>query len=519
MAVLCKFCSAEALDDAIFCEGCGQKLESPAADSVPTVACPNCGTANPPDSAFCEECGSAIPPDAEKGGRKPGFLGLAAKAGAAGVGLGGAGIGLASALGGGGGGAAAAGGTAAASAGAGAGGTGSAGEAISDAMGKMFGHSTGDAGASAGSGAGGTSGTGGSGAGGTPGSGPTGGTSGTPTSGTGGQTIKPDLTHQPSVHGPTGGEGTGGSGASSGGTGTSIGGGASSGGTGSSTGGGVSSGGTGTASAGGGASSGGTATGGTTTTPTSGVTPGGPGGGATGVPWGPPSGGGTTTEPHHHGGTHGRAGAGIGAGAGAGAGGGLGLIGLLGALIKWGLIALITLIGVGVGATLVGGALIFTGNPSPCSDRVITPSTAASQQLKDQWDAFEADAANGKATLALDETGVTSRGVEYIDEKNLPLKDLQVRFCPDGLAEAQATVKGPGVNAHVLMRGTLDLSGSKPRIDVREIKAGNMPSFFGDVDWIIKKVVKKGNADVLDLKPHITNINIKDGSATLTAGP
>ena len=88
MTVSCVFCGAEAPDDAIFCEACGQKLESPAADSVPTVACPACGTANPPDSAFCEECGGAIPDDAEKGGRKPGFLGLAAKAGAAGIGTG-----------------------------------------------------------------------------------------------------------------------------------------------------------------------------------------------------------------------------------------------------------------------------------------------------------------------------------------------------------------------------------------------------------------------------------------------
>ncbi len=81
MPVLCKFCSTESPDDALFCEACGQKLESPAADAVPTVACPACGTANPPDSAFCEECGGAIPDDAEKGGRKPGFLGLAAKGG------------------------------------------------------------------------------------------------------------------------------------------------------------------------------------------------------------------------------------------------------------------------------------------------------------------------------------------------------------------------------------------------------------------------------------------------------
>jgi hypothetical protein len=183
------------------------------------------------------------------------------------------------------------------------------------------------------------------------------------------------------------------------------------------------------------------------------------------------------------------------------------------------LIGLITLIGVGLGATLVGGALIFTGNPSSCVDRQIQPSTAARQALRDQWDAFEADAASGKATITFDETGVTSRGVEYIDEKDLPLEDLQVHFCPDGLGEARATVKGPGLNVHVLLRGTLDLSGNKPRIDVREIKAGNLPNLFGGTDWIINNVVKKGNADILDVNPHLLSLEIKDGSATLTGGP
>jgi hypothetical protein len=113
------------------------------------------GTANPPDSAFCEECGGAIPDDAEKGGRKPGFLGLAAKGAAGGIALGGAGIGLASTLGGGGGGAAAgaagsgAAGTAASGAGAAASGAGAGAEASGQAAAEALGHAAGDAASSA----------------------------------------------------------------------------------------------------------------------------------------------------------------------------------------------------------------------------------------------------------------------------------------------------------------------------------------------------------------------------------
>jgi hypothetical protein len=121
--------------------------------------------------------------------------------------------------------------------------------------------------------------------------------------------------------------------------------------------------------------------------------------------------------------------------------------------------------------------------------------------------------------ITFDEVGVTSRGVEYINEKDLPLKDLQVHFCPDGLGEATGTINTPGPDIHVVLRGTLDLSGAKPRIDVREIKAGNLPNLFGGTDWIINNIVKKSNADILDVEPHLTSIVIEDGSATLTGGP
>ena len=503
MAVSCKFCNAEAPDDAIFCEACGQKLESPAADSVPTVACPACGTANPPDSAFCEECGGAIPDNAEKGGRKPGFLGLAAKAGAGGIALGGAGVGLSSVLGGGGG--------AAASGAAGAG----AAEAGAEAAGEALGQAAGEAGASAGGTAGGPLAGGPSAGAGTPGGGPSAGgptTGGGPPGVSSGQPpIKPDLAQPPSTGGPgapTGSSGTGTSGAPT--SGTPPGGAPT----------GAPPGGTATGAPPGGAPTG-APTGGSTvgTPPGAGASTGVPGGGGAAGAQGATGTGFTVPDVrhHHHGGGAGHAGAAAGA-AGAGAAG-VGILGVLGMIIKIGLIGIIAIVGVGLGASLVGAALIFTGNPSPCVDRAIEPSTAASQALRDQWDAFEAEAAGGSATIAFDEVGVTSRGVEYIDEKDLPLEDLQVHFCPDGLGEALGTINTPGPDIHVVMRGTLDLSGEKPRIDVREIKAGNLPGLFGGTDWIVNNIVKKSNADILDVEPHLLSLEIEDGSATLTGGP
>lgn len=209
--------------------------------------------------------------------------------------------------------------------------------------------------------------------------------------------------------------------------------------------------------------------------------------------------------------------AGAGAAGGAAAGGLAGIAGLTVATIKWGIIALVTLVGLGIGATIVGGILIFTGSPSPCTDREVEPSSAASQQLRAQWDDFEARAAVGQAQITFDELGVTSRAVEYVEEKDIPLEDLQVHFCPDGLGEAIGTIKTPGPDISVLLRGTLDLSGEKPRIDVQTIKAGNFPGF--GTTWIINNIIKRGDADILDLEPNLISLEISDGSATLTGGP
>jgi hypothetical protein len=194
-------------------------------------------------------------------------------------------------------------------------------------------------------------------------------------------------------------------------------------------------------------------------------------------------------------------------------------VGLLGGIIKWVIIGLIAAVGVGLGASVIGAILIFTGNPSPCADREVEPSSAASQALRDEWKVFEQSAMSGNTVITFDELGITSRGVEYIDEKDLPLKDLQVRFCPDGLGEASATIDVPGPDIHVLLRGTLDLSGSKPRIDVQTIKAGNLPGLFGGTAWIVNNIIKRGDADILDIKPHLISLEIEDGSATLTGGP
>jgi len=173
--------------------------------------------------------------------------------------------------------------------------------------------------------------------------------------------------------------------------------------------------------------------------------------------------------------------------------------------------------GAGIGLVIVGGVMIMTGTPKPCAEREIPISPAASQSMKDKWDAFAAQAAAGTANVTFTEPEVTSRGVEYLKEKDVPLNDLQVYLCPDGYGEATGTINALGRDINVLIRGTLDLSGDETRIDVQKIEAGNLPSGVGTT--IVNQVLDRSGVKTLDVDVNITGISFTDGEATLNGEP
>ena len=159
----------------------------------------------------------------------------------------------------------------------------------------------------------------------------------------------------------------------------------------------------------------------------------------------------------------------------------------------------------------------MTGNPQPCADRRIPVSPAAAQALKQKWDAFAAQAAAAPANVTFNESEVTSRGVQYLDEKGVPLHDLQVYLCPQGYGEATGTINALGRDINVLIRGTLDLSGDQPRIDVQKIEAGNLPS--GVATRAVNAVLDRSAVKTLNVDVKITGISFADAEATLKGGP
>jgi hypothetical protein len=170
-----------------------------------------------------------------------------------------------------------------------------------------------------------------------------------------------------------------------------------------------------------------------------------------------------------------------------------------------------------IGAVVIGTVLVLTGNPSACVDRQVPVSAAESQRLKAEWDQFSAASRQGNATILITESEATSRGVEYVDEKDAPVEDLQVYFCPGGYAEASGKVKAVGISAKVIVRGTLDLSGDQPQIQVDEIRAGNLPSAVAKP--AVNFVLDRADFKTLDLDEHLTSISYADGTATVAGGP
>jgi len=169
------------------------------------------------------------------------------------------------------------------------------------------------------------------------------------------------------------------------------------------------------------------------------------------------------------------------------------------------------------GLAVLGGLLAFTGSPDACVVRVTDSSSAASNELKAAWRTFESQSARGSATLTISEAQATSRGVEHLDEKDVPVDDLQVYFCPDGYAEASGKIDAAGLKAKVIVRGTLDLSGDKPRIEIDSVRAGNLPSFVAKP--AVDVILDTGNFRTLDVDVNLTTIEFTDGTARVTGAP
>jgi hypothetical protein len=194
------------------------------------------------------------------------------------------------------------------------------------------------------------------------------------------------------------------------------------------------------------------------------------------------------------------------AGAGAATHGGIGIIKVI-------VIAVAATGGVALGGAIVGGILIFTGDPQACSNREIDISRAVSNDVDAAWNAFVVEASQeGSASITLTEDEVTSRGFFYLEDEGVPFDDLQLYFCDDGAAEAKGRLSLPGPDANVVVRGSLDISGDKPRIEIEEVRAGNLPG--GIATPAVNAIIDSGVLE-LDLDIELTDVDFREGEIEL----
>lgn len=134
---------------------------------------------------------------------------------------------------------------------------------------------------------------------------------------------------------------------------------------------------------------------------------------------------------------------------------------------------------IGTIVVVIGVAgLIYTGTPKPCVDRQVSVSNQDRLEFQNKWDGFKLRASSATTSETFSESRITSRGVQFLEDEEIDLENLQVFFCKEGYAEATVTIVGGGPDIELLVRGTLDLSGDFPLIDIEKIQVGNLPGFL-----------------------------------------
>ena len=163
----------------------------------------------------------------------------------------------------------------------------------------------------------------------------------------------------------------------------------------------------------------------------------------------------------------------------------------------------------------------FAGSPGECDsgEREVEVSSALAQQLQDKLDDFDERLDAGQAaSFTFDESEATSRGREFLEEKNAPIDDLKVCFNPEGPSASGKLSAVLGLDVKAKVSGALNLNGEHPRLDDLDINVGGVPGFIiGRIEGIIEDVIND-QLDHIDIE-HQLEITFGEGTATLSGQP
>jgi hypothetical protein len=169
-----------------------------------------------------------------------------------------------------------------------------------------------------------------------------------------------------------------------------------------------------------------------------------------------------------------------------------------------------------VAGVALGGYLAFTGAPQPCVDRDSAPAPSAGQTLAENWRQLANVLAGSQdVALVITEDEASAFGAEYLEDRDMPVEDFRLYFCPGGYAEATGKVGILGIHSNVLLRGTIDVSGRENRVDIDAVRAGRIPDFIARP--LVGLFVDEENVVELPLAERITAIEYRNGTALVTA--
>ena len=187
-------------------------------------------------------------------------------------------------------------------------------------------------------------------------------------------------------------------------------------------------------------------------------------------------------------------------------------------LIKLAFLAFSGLFFMAVTATALAGFLVLTGGPKPCVDRTVAPAPAPNAALQANWNDLIPRVGAGEAVaLSVTEEQATMLAQGHLQDKDVPVEDLQIVFCPDGTTEAFGKVTIAGLSSDVLVKGTLDLDRAQPQVEIESIKAGNLPSLVAES--LLDMVWEGKEARTVPIAFDILSMDVSDGEAIVVIGP
>lgn len=161
-------------------------------------------------------------------------------------------------------------------------------------------------------------------------------------------------------------------------------------------------------------------------------------------------------------------------------------------LIAW----LVGLLIVGLPLAAVGLLLLATvGSPGACEtdEQRAEPRGADALAFQVKWNQFNGALDAGQpSSVVFTENESTARARVWVEENDAPVTNLLVCFTAEDAA-ASGTIDLPlfpgGVD--VVVRGTLDLRGERPRAVIDEIEIGDVPGFVTDrIDRLVNDVIE-----------------------------